>query len=205
VLDLINVSGQESTMKRPLVGAVVLGVLAAGGLLAGAVTVQNTPIGRRTPTGAPTTPSPAGTAGSGPATAAHSTVAGKSRPVDLRYSEDGRYVTYDYAFDGGVQVFEKGGLGAAQDGPVLARATVTTSRQGRTGAARITIRSDRVVRFSPSNFTWLAPGVATGPTTWRDVTLPAGTHTHVLTFEDVAKGRLDWNLNPTENFDWPTR
>jgi hypothetical protein len=192
-------------MKRPVVSAAVLSVLTAGGLLVGAATVQNTPLGKGTQAGSSLTPVPVTAAKSEPATTTHTTVANDSQPVDLRYSEDGRFVSHDYTFDGSVKVYENGGLGAYQDGPVLATARVTTSRRGKTGKARITITSNRVVKLSPSNFTWLAPAVATGPTTWRDITLPAGTHTRVLIFEDIAKGRLDWNLSPTDNFDWATR
>jgi hypothetical protein len=193
------------TVKRPVVGAVVLSLLAAGALLAGALSIRNAPVDRA-PGDAARTPGPVTSSVPEDATAAHATVRNSPRPVDLRFTEDGRFEAHDYAFDGSLQVYGKGGLrGLEQDGPVLATATVTTRRRGKSGTARITVSSERAVTFSPSNFTWTAPGIATGPTTWKDVTLPAGTHTRVLAFEDVAKGKLEWNLNPNETFDWNTR
>ena len=127
------------------------------------------------------------------------------KTLDLRYSMDGSFVNYDYADDGKLEVYKHGGLGATQDSPILASVKVTTSRHGRTGTVTLRITSQRRVEFSPMNFTWLAPGIATGPTTWKDVSVPAGTHTRTLKFEDVAKGTVDWNLQPTTNFDWSTR
>jgi hypothetical protein len=127
------------------------------------------------------------------------------KALDLRYRNNGHYVNFDYTFDGSVAVYKHGGLGAAADSPTLARIKVSTVRSRTTGTARITITSKRAVTISPSNFTWVTRAGATTPMTTDDVTVPAGTHTRILNFEDVVKGRLHWNLQPETDWAWTTR
>lgn len=129
--------------------------------------------------------------------------------VDLRYTEGGHYIDYDYTDDGpsGIQVYKHGGLGANSDSPVLAGVTVTTKRQGSVGTAELAIRSKYPVLFYPGNFTWDShpAGNVTGPTTSKDVTVPAGTHHVVLIFTGVAQGKLSWKPGKSAEFDWQTR